>query len=84
MQEEDFSLFPNPTSDRFEINNLSGDAGNTMVKVYDNRGKIMKELTVFGKDKKIIIDARGWDAGLYFVTVVIDQKETATRKIMVK
>jgi len=78
-----FSLLPNPTSGAFKIRNLSDNTENTVIKVYDNTGRKIKELT-FTNGKKIIIDAGGWDTGLYFVSIIIDQKETAIRKIMVK
>jgi predicted nucleotidyltransferase len=84
MEEQAFSLSPNPSTGKFEISNLKVNTGNAIIKIYDKTGKIMKKLTVSGTDVNIVVDASEWSAGLYFVTVVIDQKETATRKIMVK
>ncbi|OQX73691.1 MAG: hypothetical protein B6D61_12265 [Bacteroidetes bacterium 4484_249] len=84
LEEEGFSLFPNPASGEFEIGNLSDDSKNTTVRIYDNTGRKIKELTFTGNSKKIVIDAEGWDAGLYFVNIFTDQKETVIRKIMIK
>ncbi len=84
LEEEGFSLFPNPASGEFEIGNLSDDSKNTTVRIYDNTGRKIKELTFTGTGKKIVIDAEGWDAGLYFVNIFTDQKETVIRKIMIK
>ncbi len=81
-KQEAFSLFPNPASGKFEIRDIDGDTGK--VKVFSSTGEKMKELAISGDGKNIVIETSGWDAGLYFVTLIFDNKKPATRKIMVK
>lgn len=59
-------LFPNPTSDRFTINNLRGPA---RVELADNNGRL---LSVVENYQGQSIDVGGIDRGIYVVRVVSD------------
>jgi hypothetical protein len=81
MNEEAISLYPNPASaGRFTIL-LPETSENTIVKIYDNLGRMLYEKVAKGGNR-IAIDSR-LKAGIYHVS--INSKGLSfTRKLIVK
>ena len=79
---KDFSIYPNPTTDKFRITGLDLTSRNT-VKVFDVVGRDV--LTVQLRSGERDIDVRNFDAGMYFVQVHTDDanRKPITRKLTI-
>jgi hypothetical protein len=59
------AMFPNPASDKVTIRVFGKGIANEPVFIYNENGKLMKQLTLTGNS--ITASVSGWAAGLYYV-----------------
>ena len=79
-----FSIFPNPANKNFTVE-FKADAKpeNKHLKIYDLAGKELYYERIDNRNS-IIINSERWKAGLYFVSIVENNKTIETAKIIVK
>lgn len=70
--EQRFSLYPNPSEDAFQLNNVSGMGKNLRVVVSSLNGAIVyrEEHMV---NESLRIDCSGWTKGIYVITIVSEK-----------
>jgi len=79
-----FTLFPNPSNGKFQLQFLSGDGSEVQVKVYSTMGKLVYVKTVTSKNGTIIpIDLGNANAGLYLVELSSENKKWY-KKVLLK
>lgn len=72
LQDTDWSVYPNPASDRMYIH-LNGTASSSSLRVIDLNGKsIISGIPSGGGD--LSVDVSAWPSGMYGVQVVVDGK----------
>ena len=67
LEEQKFSIFPNPASSEFEVNILNKNNGVVYFKMMNIEGKLIKEIST--TDARISISTSEIAAGLYFITI---------------
>ena len=65
---EEVSVSPNPCNDIFFVN-MGTNEENTIITVNDASGKMISKREAKNEMQGIPFDAKGWEAGVYFVTV---------------
>lgn len=80
-QNNTFTVYPNPATDNFMVGFHKKNHDPALITIYDVTGKIMHSYTV--TDKLLIINREGLLSGLYFITVVADNKRS-TKKLIIK
>ena len=75
--------YPNPTADYFTID-LSGlvNLNNARIVIYDMIGKEIKN-SIITENKTIVIIKNQMQSGLYYFSIIIDNKKTAGGKLIV-
>lgn len=74
--ERDFEIFPNPASERI---NLQSDLGISAVEMTDVRGKSVKLQPAFGSEN---FDVSDLPAGVYLIRVVFSDRSYGVRKLI--
>ncbi|MFH0894324.1 MAG: T9SS type A sorting domain-containing protein [Bacteroidota bacterium] len=79
-----FSIYPNPTSNNFvvELKNKINLIG-AYYQIYDITGREIENKPV-KSDVKIEIETANWQKGLYFVTLINENKSIATGRVIVQ
>lgn len=65
---QQFSIYPNPSNDKFNIINYSSAAENCVLKVIDISGKLIEEKLIFQGITEPI-NCSEWQNGIYFVSI---------------
>ena len=81
VEEPEFSVYPNPTSDRFEVKSLN--TNNSVVRIYELTGRLMKEIIFSDAEEKAVVDVSEWKKGIYLIRMLRDSKEVGIKKVMV-
>jgi len=68
MFTQQFSIYPNPSSDQINIINYSAGSQNFILKVKDISGKIIDDKIILLGDTKPV-DCSQWQAGIYFISI---------------
>ncbi len=76
--ENNLSIYPNPTNDKFFI---SGSQIAT-VKIYNAVGQIVAEIEN-AETERITINCHDWNSGIYNVWIISNEGELATRKVTI-
>lgn len=76
------SLFPNPTEENATVK-FNDNSNISTVIVTDLAGRVIAEYKNVS-DKNLNINTASFEAGIYFVSVMNENKETATVKLMVR
>jgi len=58
-------VYPNPSHDKITIQLTGHSSGSQPVKIYDDKGRLMKSLLLVGNTATV--DIRTWAAGIYYV-----------------
>ncbi len=74
------SLFPNPAKQTITIKNIKIDSYDT-IKIFDNTGK---ELLIQNRHKKEQLDISNFKSGLYFVSILKNERTIKTIKFLVE
>ncbi|MGC4129595.1 MAG: T9SS type A sorting domain-containing protein [Bergeyella sp.] len=77
-----FKIFPNPTSDKINIQIDNQFSEKFSINITDMSGKFVYNQN-YDNQKEISIDVRGFAKGIYFITVK-NQKQSYSQKIIVK
>lgn len=79
------NLYPNPASSEVALDYrlTKSDADVTLI-LQNILGSIVGEFTLNPSDKKLKINTHEYTPGVYFYTLVIDQKSIVTRKLIIK
>jgi hypothetical protein len=73
----DFTLYPNPTNNYFEIRtSFEGDAD---IQITDLNGRVVKKGVTSSK-----VDISNFDSGIYLVTLIKDGRPLKTKKLVVQ
>jgi hypothetical protein len=75
------TVYPNPFMDQTTIQ-FSEAQQNTVIKITDVLGKVIKEINFTGKE--LILEKGMMQAGIYFITVSGEKKDTVNKKIIVQ
>jgi len=75
------SIFPNPFSTTSQIT-LSKTYHNILLSVYDIQGKLVSQ-NQYKYSDKITLNRNGLNNGMYFLKLILDDKEIATGKVVV-
>jgi hypothetical protein len=78
------NAYPNPASSTVGIKYEIGNQGqNAHISVYDMLGKKVKEINLEEKQGLVKMDVSGLKAGVYFYSLIIDEKAISTKKLVV-
>lgn len=80
LKTNSLSIFPNPCSDNCIIN--TGTKNESILNIYDLQGKLIYTDHVWGE--KIKLNTSLFDAGLYFVSILSNGKETNIKLVIEK
>ena len=72
-----FHLYPNPTTGQFTVEGANA----AKVEVYNYVGKKVSEQQ---GSKVVNINASGWNKGIYFVNIIVENSAIVTKKLMVR
>ncbi len=80
-----FQLYPNPTSDYVNIELVNNKIRPKSVKVINQLGKVIKEVSFFNADNdKIHINTNNIPAGLHIVKIVFSDSHEQTKVLIIK
>ncbi len=83
-QEVSATAFPNPVSSILSINySLKESYNNGKIIVYNMLGKKVKEIVISDKQAIAKVDVADLNAGVYFYSIVLDDKTMITKKLIV-
>ena len=77
-------IYPNPTDAFFNISFGNYNYSGTSVQITDVRGSIIKTINPNNHDKELKIDTTAWQPGIYFVSLINNEKIVETIKLVVK
>jgi N-acetylneuraminic acid mutarotase len=80
--QNEFSLYPNPATDHFQISLSDGNTSETVISVFDINGKLTLQKKIGPNQKTINIDCANFARGKYFIR--LGGKETSATKTFVK
>ncbi len=78
--ENEISLYPNPTTGKFQISSSTIDIKN--IKVMNVIGECVFQSTV--NNPKSVIDLSGFEKGIYFVQIIDEKNNVMNKKIVVQ
>lgn len=76
-----FTLYPNPTSDNITISMTGNNRRNADIRIYDMTGKEVKNYTT--TNSLLTINRENLQSGIYFVTITLNDKRF-TQKLIIK
>jgi len=76
-----FNVFPNPTSDKIQINWTNYTESPT-IQVFDNLGKLVTTINTAKNNGTVNYDLSGFSKGLYLIKLSTKESETSTRVIL--
>ncbi|MFD1551249.1 hypothetical protein DNU06_12990 [Putridiphycobacter roseus] len=76
-----WSVYPNPVSDSFEIKIAADLLKIKSIKIYDNQGRMIRQIRPM--EISNVNKIEGIDSGLYLVSVVFQDNEISTKKVVV-
>jgi hypothetical protein len=78
-------VYPNPAATHVTIDYaFTTAAKKAKIEVYDVLGKTVKEIAIESKEGKAILNVDDLKTGLYFYTIITDDKATRARKLIIK
>lgn len=77
-------VFPNPATEKFSILSSMFLHKECIVQLFDLKGKKLKEISVPPGSQQVIVDAKGWQKGLYLVRVYADDVISEETKVVLK
>jgi sugar lactone lactonase YvrE len=78
---EQLSIFPNPTSDNFTIQNPKGDHL-TEIQILNMNGKLVQDLKIENSSAEIKIDVADLPVGIYFISAISTGKNKYSGKFV--
>jgi hypothetical protein len=78
--ENDFSIFPNPTKKEITIETNLKTSSTYAIKLVDVSGRVLKEITNVGQSK-LNINISNVDAGIYFIQLIENNQVIKTKQI---
>ena len=75
IDKENVSIYPNPTSGIFNVNNFNGD-----IQIINSEGRVVFEKSIFNGE---IIDVSSFNKGFYFVNF-IGEDQSITKKLIIQ
>jgi len=78
----DIVLYPNPASDQVTLK-FDQNTDITEVVIVDMLGKIIKRITISGKEENVKFDVSDINEGLYFYQALVGSKKVASKKFVV-
>lgn len=83
VEETEFKIFPNPTSDYLNLS-LSGAASISAVSIYDNSGRVVREISPTNySNSSIQIEVFDFPTGVYHIAVVDGSNALHTARFVV-
>ncbi len=76
-----FSIYPNPSSDIFNIRRINGNGEEMNLEVYDITGKLIRKYTKI-TDSNYQLNMIGIAKGVYFMRIQIDNKQLVKKLIL--
>lgn len=73
-----FSMYPNPTSEYFKINNINS---NMLVNIFDFQGRLVKSI-MYSPEMKI--NVKDLNSGTYFVSIKNENKILGAKKLIIQ
>ncbi len=71
MKEQEFKIYPNPTSDKLAIVTLNGDVSDFIIEVYDLHGRLIQNLKT--TSLSTMLDLSPFPSGAYFIKMGNEQ-----------
>ncbi len=81
FEKDAFSIFPNPSSDVFNIRRINGNGEEMNIEVYDITGKLIKEKTNI-TNNNYQLKMLDVSTGIYFMRISIDNKQLVKKLIL--
>jgi PKD repeat protein len=83
--DESLSIYPNPSNDRFTVDFGNNLTGNTMVKVFNSLGALVKDFSYSGNPVHLLsIDLSDCNSGIYFVNISNDNRNFIRKLSLMK
>lgn len=79
-KEAGLRIYPNPTPGEWTLE-ASGEAILQHLRVYDSRGRLLREVPLGGADRRSF-DWSDWSDGVYLLQVVLDNGQVAMKRII--
>ena len=79
------SLYPNPALNKVSIKIEADVAGrNKQVQVKDLTGKLVQSVAFSANSNQLNLDVSSFDSGIYFVNIMVENKNVITKKLIVQ
>ena len=79
----DWSIYPNPTTNEVTIDWSSHQFETGTLQIFDLNGKLLKRSTLTADQTRTKINTADLRAGIYLVTLQLDQKQLMTKKLVI-
>jgi hypothetical protein len=74
------SVYPNPATDNFTVESNKLQNSNAVISIYDVTGKLIRSYST--SNNKLIINREGLESGLYFISIVSEEKMLRSKVVM--
>lgn len=78
------SMYPNPAEDNTTIRFSNESGNNSLIQITDVAGRVVFTQTIIGTSGTVSISCSDWGKGMYFVSVIADDKATAVQRLIVR
>ena len=79
----EFSIFPNPARDKFEVRTVDFEVKSATIEIYDLNGRKFLEKNISRGTETVEIDVSSLKSGIYFCKISTE-KYSATKKIIIQ
>jgi len=81
-ESDNFVVFPNPTDNSFFIEAYIAADNHGIIKIYDLKGELLKELVLKKGSNKTMVHTSGWRKGIYICNLIINGKIIKSEKMV--
>lgn len=80
---ENFNIYPNPANNNLIVEYEFENTNNTLIKIYNLQGQLIKSIPITSQKDKIVIDVSDFSEGDYLITICCGESNKFTKQISI-
>jgi len=80
---QEYTIYPNPASDKISLQSAVSSQQSVMVEIYDLNGRKLLNKQIPAGSEEVTVDMSGLESGIYFCRLIMENK-SVTKKLIIK